>query len=311
MQRVREYFLASKRLQRVAREQVPPPGCHSALPPPPPPVDLLTPTSSPSRRSGCSGCSRPPSRARSPCRRSPASSPASPTSRTPRPSSTSSSQSASTRAATPSARSELNLHVIHVGMAAVDGVIKLRGQAWNEDMIVASAELRHRSPRARSRSWRPSCTCSSTSRRTSPSTTRRSARLPPSAPAAGSSATSTRASAQREADATVTRRSHCPAASAASRRCRRWGPGRLAIFPQSPRKCPRLTSRRPRASRDPASAVLARQDRQGRAARDGQPPRPRGAAGREPDVPTVDDELLVPLLAAIERAARDGHRRVW
>ena len=39
-----------------------------------------------------------------------------------------------------------NLHVIHVGMAAVDGVIKLRGQAWNEDMIVASAELRRRSP---------------------------------------------------------------------------------------------------------------------------------------------------------------------
>ena len=96
MQRVREYFLASKRLQRVARERVPPspstaaPFRLSARRPPHPS------SSSPSRRSACSGCSRPPSRARSPCRRSPASSLASPTSRTPRPSSTSSSQSAST-----------------------------------------------------------------------------------------------------------------------------------------------------------------------------------------------------------------------
>ena len=100
MQRVREYRVEA--LQRVAREQVPPPGCHS-----PCPLRLRpsTPSPLPSRRSACSGCSRPPSRARSPCRRSPASSPASPTSRTPRPSSTSSSQSASTPAATPSARS--------------------------------------------------------------------------------------------------------------------------------------------------------------------------------------------------------------
>ena len=148
MQRVREYFLASKRLQRVAREQVPPclrppPPRHiRRLPrppphPPPPPrrqrvLGLLSPAlqgevamsslarllsgvtylanASPEFYLQLSKCLHPRGYAQ--------------------------------REVVWSS----NLHVIHVGMAAVDGVIKLRGQAWNEDMIVASAELRRRSP---------------------------------------------------------------------------------------------------------------------------------------------------------------------
>ena len=149
MQRVREYFLASKRLQRVAREQVPPslrpppsrplrPLPRSPSPPPPLPLSaqrvlgLLSPAlqgevamsslarllsgvtylanASPEFYLQLSKCLHPRGYAQ--------------------------------REVVWSS----NLHVIHVGMAAVDGVIKLRGQAWNEDMIVASAELRRRSP---------------------------------------------------------------------------------------------------------------------------------------------------------------------
>ena len=144
MQRVREYFLASKRLQRVAREQVPP----SLRPPPPPPLRPPTPPPPPLSAQRVLGLLSPALQGEVAM------------------SSLARLLSGVTYLANASpefylqlskclhprgyAQREVvwssNLHVIHVGMAAVDGVIKLRGQAWNEDMIVASAELRRRSP---------------------------------------------------------------------------------------------------------------------------------------------------------------------
>ena len=137
MQRVREYCVEG--LQRVAREQVPPSPRPRPLrlSAPSPPLLLL-----PSRRQRVLGLLSPALQgevAMSSLARllSGVTYP-----RTPRPSSTSSSKCLHPRGYAQREVVELELHVIHVGMAAVDGVIKLRGQAWNEDMIVASAELR-------------------------------------------------------------------------------------------------------------------------------------------------------------------------
>ena len=161
-----------------------------------------------------------------------------------------------------------NLHVIHVGMAAVDGVIKLRGQAWNEDMIVASAELRRRSP-----------ACALTFLECFELELHVLEHIASHFPVHYKAIRKAAAllalrrwllrnlhqsqCSQRRPTRTATRRSRCPAASGASPRCRRWRPRSARDPPSIASEVP--TPHVPAATRlrDPAAAVLARQDRQG------------------------------------------------